>query len=288
MNYDRRHHPQQLAIPSVGDMGSLIVRGMTNFAKRHKVISGSYLLGILVILLIGSGTKLTLQQRREYNHIMSTIDMRAEYEASDRYGRAYNAYHASKGWFSCDGLCQRNKQRMDQAERALNEVRAEGNARMSDAKRVAGLFSEVGVEEVKDKFWEYFSSGKQFAKRQTMWDALFMGIRRMGRDENVVEYGLRLLMQILVNFSMGLIAALFVFIFGLWSIVKSYQPDPLSAVAFFIGASCAAFAFVSTYLFLIYGAAAGSVYGLAKVIESNARLENGRRYNNGMNRPHYQ
>ena len=120
-----------------------------------------------------------------------------------------------------------------------------------------------------------------------------MGFRSMGRDESVIEYGLKLLMQVLVNFSLGLIAALCVFIFGLWGIVKSYQPDPFTAAAFFIGAACAAFAFVSTYLFLIYGAAAGSVYGVAKVIESNARLENGRRHNNNhnynhMNRPHYQ
>jgi len=285
MNYDRRNQPQQqIVLPSAAAMGSIVVRGMANFAKKHKVISGSYLLGILAILLIGSGTKLTLQQRREYNSIMKTIDLRKEYDASDRYARAYNAYYASKGWFTCDGLCQRNKQRMVIAEQALKDVRAEGNARMSDAKRVAGLFSEVGVEEVKDKFWEYFSSGKQFAKRQSTWDALFMGFRSMGRDESFVEYGLKLMMQLLINFSLGLIAALFVFVFGLWGIVKSYQPDPLSAAAFFIGAACAAFAFVSTYLFLIYGAAAGSVYGLAKVIESNARLENGRRYN----RPHYQ
>ena len=37
-----------------------------------------------------------------------------------------------------------------------------------------------------DAFWSYFSAGKQFAKRQSMWDAMFMGIRSMGRDE---KYG---------------------------------------------------------------------------------------------------
>ena len=85
---------------------------------------------------------------------MNTIDLRAEYDTSDKYARAYNAYYASKGWFTCDGLCQHNKQRMVVADQALEDIRAEENARMSDAKRVAGIFSEVGVEEVKDKFWE--------------------------------------------------------------------------------------------------------------------------------------
>ena len=45
-----------------------------------------------------------------------------------------------------------------------------------------------------DAFWSYFSAGKKFAKRQSMWDAMFMGIRSMGRDENMVEYGMKILM----------------------------------------------------------------------------------------------
>uniref|UniRef100_A0A7S2VYJ2 Uncharacterized protein n=1 Tax=Eucampia antarctica TaxID=49252 RepID=A0A7S2VYJ2_9STRA len=289
MNNNQGGYPQRAVIPNAGDMGSIVVRGVTNFARKHKVISGSYILGVLVLLIFTTGTKLTLQQRQQYNSIMNTIDLKAEYDASDRYGRAAHAYQSSKGWFTCDGLCQRNKRRMEAVKQDLDEVRAEGNARMSDAKSKAGLFSEVGVAEVKDSFWDYFHKGKQFAKRRSMWDALFMGMRSMGRDENILEYCLKLLLQVLINFSLGLIGALFIFVWGLWTIVNSYQPDPLTAAAFFVGATCAGFAFVSTYLFLIYGAAAGSVYGLAKVVESNARLQNGRRpqnNNNGMNRPH--
>ncbi len=113
-----------------------------------------------------------------------------------------------------------------------------------------------------------------------------MGMRKMSRDESTMEYVIKVLIQVLINFSMGLVMALAFFVFGLWSIVRSYQPNPLTAVAFFIGASCAAFAFVSTYLLAIYGAAAGGVYGLAKVVESNARLEQGRRHQNVGYHPH--
>ncbi len=60
----------------------------------------------------------------------------------------------------------------------------------------------IGVEEVQDSFWGYFNAGKQFAKRQSMWDAMFMGIRRIGRDESIVEYALKVLLQVLINFSM--------------------------------------------------------------------------------------
>merc|ERR1712232_1377940 len=130
---------------------------------------------------------------------MSTIDVQAEYDASNDFWMADQAYRATKGWFSCDGLCQRNKQKMEDSKYRLDQIRREGNVRMSDAKSVAGLFSEVGVSEVQDSFWSYFSSGKQFAKRQSMWDAMFMGMRSMGRDENFVEYALRVLVQVLLN-----------------------------------------------------------------------------------------
>ena len=210
-----------MVLPDAANVGAIIVSSARTFARRHKIITGGYLFGILVLLFAGSGTKLTLEQAKQYNSIMNTINLEAEYNASHDYYQAQQAYHASKGWFSCDSLCQRNKERMNARYAVLQEIRQEGNARMSDAKSVAGLFSQVGVGEVKDSFWQYFAQGKQFAKRQSMWDAMFMGIRHMGRDESMLEYALRVLMQILVNFSMGLLMALVIFIIGLWSIIRS-------------------------------------------------------------------
>merc|ERR1712232_824547 len=161
----------------------------------------------------------------------------AEYQAANSFSAANARYRNAKGWlpFSCNEECQFYKERMEVAKKNLEAIRREGYNRMSDAKATAGLFSEIGVGEVKDSFWEYFQAGKQFAKRQSMWDAMFMGIRGIarGRDESMLEYALKVLIQVLLNFSLGLIMALFVFIFGLWSIVKSYQPDPLTAVLFF-------------------------------------------------------
>lgn len=279
----------QIALPEPGDVGKMVVSGAKAFAKKHKVVTGGYLLGIIMLLLVGSGTKLNYDQVREYNNIMNTIDTNAEWTASEDYWRAENAYRATKGWFTCDSLCQRNKQKMNDARYRLDQIRAEGNARMSDAKSVAGLFSEVGVGEVKDSFWSYFSRGKQFAKRQSMWDAMFMGMRSMGRDEKFFEYALKVLMQVLVNFSMGLVMALVMFVIGLWSIVRSYQPNPIIAVFFFVSAACAAFSFVATYLLAMYGAAAGGVYGVLKVAENNLRLQDGRAGQRAHmhNRPHY-
>ncbi|KAL7482186.1 hypothetical protein ACHAW6_007880 [Cyclotella cf. meneghiniana] len=288
-------------LTTTANLGTLAISTLKSFSRRHKVLTASYLYGLAAlcaILLLGSGTKLSLDQRRKYDRIMSSIDLQAEYTAASRYHSAYANYYASKGWFSCDAHCQHYKSLMKRRKLEWDEVKAEGNARMSDAKAVAGLFSEVGVSEVQDSFWEYFHAGKRFAKRQSMWDAMFMGMRSMGRDESMVEYMFKMLLQVLINFSMGLIMALVIFVFGLWGIIQSYQPNPLTGVIFFVTAACAGFAFVSTYLMMLYGAAAGGVYGLVKMAESNARIEGGRGYDRqriqrpawegNRNRPHYQ
>ena len=277
-NNNNNNYPyrQELALPTVSDMGSLVLRGLTHMAKKNKILSSSYLLGILFLLLVGSGTQLTLSQKRQYNQILNTIDLEEEFKASSYYASTLAAYHASRGWFmACDSTCQRNKKRMQQAKMTLDQVRQRGYARVREAKSIVGIFSQVGVEEVKESFWEYFGAGKAFAKRQSIWDAMFMGMRTVarGRDESMIEYLLKVLVQVLINFSIGLLMALVTFVLGLWSIVKSYQPNPLTALVFFVGASCAAFAFVSTYLFLIYGAAAGTIYGVAKVAESQLRIQ---------------
>lgn len=97
-----------------------------------------------------------------------------------------------------------------------------------------------------------------------------------------------------------------IFIFGLWGIIRTYQPNPLTGLFFFVTASCAAFAFVSSYLMFLFGAAGGGLYGMAKLAESNMRIEGGggggggqqrrdirggridRTGGGGYNRPHYQ
>ena len=225
---------------------------------------------------------------------MDTIDVQAEYDATEKYWRARNAYQSTKGWFwSCDGLCQRNKRRMEDAERDLTAIRQEGNARMSDAKAIAGLTSEVGVDEMKESFWQYFTAGKQFAKNQSKWDLMWMAFRAMGsraRDESTAEWIMRILINVLINFSMGMVMCFVMFVLGLWSIIKSYQPNPIVAVGVFVCAACAAFSFVATYLMAIYGAAAGGVYGMAKLAESQAQLQNGgggQRQRMEYRRPHY-
>jgi len=106
-------------------------------------------------ILINLFQKITKKKNYwEYSKIMNTIDVQAEYDASNDFWTANQNYKATKGWFSCDGICQRNKGKMEDAKYRLDQIRKEGNVRMSDAKSVAGLFSEVGVGEVQGMYVE--------------------------------------------------------------------------------------------------------------------------------------
>jgi hypothetical protein len=78
-------------------------------------------------------------------------------------------------------------------------------------------------------------------------------------------------MQVLLNFTMGLVMALLFFWTSLWGIVRSYEPNFFMALLLFVCAAAAAFSYVITYIMAIYGSAAGGVYGLLKVAETSQR-----------------
>jgi len=265
---------QLVQLPAADELGTLVVQTARSFAVRHKYLTAYYLLGLVMlgVLTVWGGSTLTPQQAHDYNQIMNSIDLQAEYDAVDEYWAAAQRYRATKGWFwACDSVCQRHKRSMQQAEQRLNAIRAEGNARMSDAKAIAGLHSQVAVTEMQDSFWQYLAAGKRFAKRQTAWDVLWMGLRSVhrGRDESWMEYAVKILIYLLVNFSLGLLSALTFFVLGLWNILRSYQPNPVTAVLVFLLAAAAATSFVLSYLLLLTSAAAASVYGVAKLAESS-------------------
>jgi uncharacterized membrane protein len=114
------------------------------------------------------------------------------------------------------------------------------------------------------------------ATRSSMWDMMFMGVRRMGRDENMVEFMLRALMSILMNITIGMFMTVVTFVFSLYSIIVAYQADILSGTVFFTAAALAAVSFAVSWLIAIYLGTAGAVYVGAKAIAANMRLEGGR------------
>ena len=75
----------------------------------------------------------------------------------------------------------------------------------------------------------------------------------MGRDEGIMAFVFRFAFQVLINFTIGLVGALVAFIWYLWGLVKSYQPDPVTAVISFFLFTIAASSMVFTYLLALYG-----------------------------------
>lgn len=119
------------------------------------------------------------------------------------------------------------------------------------------------------------NAGKQFAQKQTKWDALFIGVRSLGRDESILSYMLELLLKMLFNFTLGMMGTVVGFILSLYSIISSYQAALSTSLFFFFVASLAAISFAMTWMFLLYGAAAGTVYVGAKMAAANMRIEGG-------------
>ena len=103
----------------------------------------------------------------------------------------------------------------------------ERNALESEAKAAVGLWSQYGVDEVRERFWKAYESGKDFAKRMTWWDVMF-GVGGRNRDEELLGTLLRWLGQIMMNFTVGLVSALFSFGFALVSstLLAAVTPQP--------------------------------------------------------------
>jgi len=105
-------------------------------------------------------------------------------------------------------------------------------AKKDEMERVArskvGLWSEYGLAAVRDKFWYMVNEGTGFAKRSTWWDAFFLVLSGRG-DEGIAGFLMRLLMNFVFNFTIGM--------FGAISI--SFLPMHSLPILFRLSSSCA-------------------------------------------------
>eukprot|EP00597_Dinobryon_sp_UTEXLB2267_P000545 CAMPEP_0170062676 /NCGR_PEP_ID=MMETSP0019_2-20121128/3814_1 /TAXON_ID=98059 /ORGANISM="Dinobryon sp., Strain UTEXLB2267" /LENGTH=279 /DNA_ID=CAMNT_0010268885 /DNA_START=46 /DNA_END=885 /DNA_ORIENTATION=+ len=242
--------------------------------KKNPLKVGAYIVGILICLLF-NGWKIDDSQRNAYQQRIDSFDYVKLQEAGIILDRATNDYQDSRGFFfSCDAICSMKKEEMEEAKLRYNTLAAEEERNRSEGKSQLGLFSEVGVAETRELFWLRFAQGKGFATRQTKWDALFMGIGAMGRDESIVSYLFRLLMSMAFNFTIGVIGAAVTFLFNLVSVIRSYQASIIVGFTFFALSALAMIAFLATWLIGFYLATAGAVYVGAKVLATNLRIQN--------------
>ena len=255
------------------DVSTAMIKIGVNVVKRNPIKVGAYVVGLLICVAF-SGFAITDTQRANYYQHLDSINHVPLYEVEEKLVSASIGYRATKGWFwSCDATCQEYKAQMDSYQREYNVLKYDEELKMSSAKASLGLFSEHGVDETRGLFWERFTQGKGFATRQSKWDALFMGISAMGRDESIFEYAFRVIINMLFNFTIGVFGAVVAFIWGLGGIVRTYQANFLAGATFFLFGSLAAISFALTWIIGLYVATAGTVYVGAKLIASNMRIQ---------------
>ena len=62
----QRHH-HQVGLPEPQQLGRSIVRASVAFARRYRTLTGTYLVGLIVLMIFYSGGRpLTYEQDREY------------------------------------------------------------------------------------------------------------------------------------------------------------------------------------------------------------------------------
>ncbi|KAJ8598765.1 hypothetical protein CTAYLR_009871 [Chrysophaeum taylorii] len=261
---------------AAGAAVAVLAKKVASTAKENPKITGLWGTGLL-LTLFATGFRVSQEVAATYETDMARADMSDEIRrAARRFTQLDEEYYYSRGWFSCDKQCQRLKVAVEDARRHLEFVQREEAAKMSDVKATVGIFSEFGVAETREQFWSSFAGGQSFAKRQSMWDLLFIGLSSTSRDENTISILLRWLVQLLFNFTIGLVGALIAFAWKLWSLVASYQPDPATAITFAVCALLAATSMVATYLFALYFCAASGVAAVSAAAMAQARIEGDR------------
>mmetsp|Transcript_4964 Transcript_4964/g.7292 ORF Transcript_4964/g.7292 Transcript_4964/m.7292 type:complete len:393 (+) Transcript_4964:73-1251(+) len=242
-------------------------KGATKFVKAYPVTSVLYILG-LGLMCFASGLMPSEEAADEYSRLLQEADYEtsiletAELKVAKQNGR----YQNTRGFmgFSCDTACNREYQTLQRYQQEHKEAKAAQFKALSQAKGKVGVFSMFAVQEARDLFWGSMGQGKAFAKRASMWDLLFMGLGSIGRDEGMVAFAFRLALNVLMNFTMGLIGATVAFIWFLWDVIRAYQPDPVTAVLAFSLFTIAAISMVATYLMTLYGAVGASAYMIVR------------------------
>eukprot|EP00933_Yihiella_yeosuensis_P026299 TRINITY_DN20406_c2_g1_i2.p1 TRINITY_DN20406_c2_g1~~TRINITY_DN20406_c2_g1_i2.p1 ORF type:complete len:330 (-),score=60.40 TRINITY_DN20406_c2_g1_i2:89-976(-) len=278
------------------DMGELVKSAggyAVGVAKNRPVGVSLWVIGLLVAAF-AKGFAVSDEAQQAYTVTLqhaAEVDRKELLQAHKNTRAAEDRYYNAKGWFwTCDDRCQKAKDKYDMARADFERVQRKKEQIMREAKAEVGIWSVFGVRDVRASFWDAWQSGKDFAARYTMMDAMMMMFS--GEKETMVSVILKLAFQYIVNLTMGLIGAMVFFIVNVYYLIVSYGETTLSGLAFFLLVVVATLATVGTYLVAIFGTFAGAgifiVKQAAKQEIGDRRGERPRRvqYNSG-GRAHY-
>ena len=260
---------------------STVVTGLKQLIKRNPYVSGFYVLGILLALFAG-GFQVDQSSAALFEHNLSSINAQTNRELTftlDKLLKAERLYNEHKGWFSCDPECMKYYEQVGDLKKRLAELKENRNTLAKQAKMTVGVWSNYGISEIRNAFWDAWEQGKEAARRMTMFDSIFIALGSMGsynnRDDPFLVTVLQILVQYIMNLTVGLFTSLVIFLIETWYIITSYGPSILSAVALFFLVVCSSVATVATAVGGLFGGLFGSVYFLMRNAEKRARLQQG-------------
>ncbi|KAL7688110.1 hypothetical protein Plhal304r1_c020g0072341 [Plasmopara halstedii] len=275
---------QRARYASEGDPGVALVKAVAEKAlKSPKVRVGLvlWIVGLFFMLLAPGLRTVTPEMKSTYeNMIIEAANMPEYHKAYTKYMKAQAYADEAKVWFwrVREPYKTMVNQRQPIADKWAAEVARTEQIReekMKKARNFVGLWSDFGMADVRARFWSAFEKGKIFAQQQTFYHMIMRVLA--SRDEDILSMVLNWVFVAVMNFTTGLLGALFYFFFSLINMVFSYQPDPVSATAFVLLGFVGAASVVASYLLAIYGMVASGIYVMGKVIVRDALEQEHRR-----------
>jgi hypothetical protein len=239
--------------------------------KKHPVKLSLNFLG-LALLFLASGFAISKDAAETSAALLpSAGSMRAAREARAEFELAQARFHESRGWFwSCEGRCIPLRAEAARREAAHELLTREHAAAVSSSKAALGLFSSAGVGEARDLFWRTFAGAQSYAKRATMWDLFFVGMRTMGRDEPLAQFVISMLLRFLSNLTLGIFMGVVQFLGAVTTVISSYQPGWAGAILFFALCALAGLSFFVTACVTLTAAGVATVVGAGAVLTLGA------------------
>lgn len=265
-----------------------IKKAAIGVVKNRPITISLWVIG-LILAVFGTGCGVNELQVQKYNAMLeqaSRMDETGRKRAVQKLEKKQEIYYKKKGWFwQCDPECQTAYEQMQGAQAAVDKYEEMVQEQVNEARRKVGIWSSIGVQDVRNKFWSAWQTGKDMAMRHTMFDAFFM-MMPGSREETLLSVIAKLVMQYIINLTFGLICSLFIFLYTLYGLIISYGESMLSGLAFFLVVLIAGTATLATYLFAIYGTVLGGGYYLAKQAALHDDARGGRRQHIGNQQQH--
>lgn len=105
--------------------------------KKNPIKMTSYIVGLLLCLFF-SGWQVTDSQRQEYHQELQKLDRQAIHDSKVALRHSSELYYSSKGWFTCDSICQQYRDEYNLFQRQFNALKAEETRQISVAKSKLG------------------------------------------------------------------------------------------------------------------------------------------------------